>query len=94
MSKIISIMIAASILISSYFAGISIAHFMLLMIYLFFALSLIWSAESWGSYTGRMAHSTVDSPTPPVLVKLGGWLLLLLPIVQMIIIMFNMRRSS
>ncbi|MBL9081817.1 MAG: hypothetical protein JNK76_08435 [Planctomycetales bacterium] len=41
-------------------------------------LALIWFPEEFGSFTGYIGHGRrIDAETPPVLISLLGWLLLL-----------------
>ncbi|MBU0687548.1 MAG: hypothetical protein KKB81_06865 [Candidatus Margulisbacteria bacterium] len=89
MEKVISSIIAVIILALSYFAGFNLRNFLLLIVYLAFSLSLIWSAEGWGAYRGLMGHSSVNAATPPILVKIGGWLLLLLSLIWMAVIIIS-----
>ncbi len=45
-----------------------------------FPLACIWFADAMGGYIGPTSHGAITSPTPGVLVCIGGWLLLLLPL--------------
>ena len=44
-------------------------------------LGCIWFSEPMGGYVGPAWRGAITSPTPAVFVCIGGWLLLLLPLV-------------
>jgi hypothetical protein len=48
-------------------------------------LGCIWFSEPMGGYVGPVWRGAITSPTPAVFVCIGGWLLLLLPLVVGII---------
>lgn len=44
------------------------------------ALAMIWYDESWGGASAGVSHPGIDRGTPGCFVVLGGWLLLLVPL--------------
>ena len=44
------------------------------------ALAMIWHGENWGGAPAGVSHLGIDRGTPGCFVVLGGWLLLLLPV--------------
>lgn len=44
-------------------------------------LACIWFADAMGDYTGGTTGGGLTSPTPGWLVCIGGWLMLLLPLI-------------
>jgi hypothetical protein len=58
-------------------AGMCAYHgtFMLLLA-LLWPLSFIWFPEYWGSYTGFISARNIDKTSPPILVTIMGWFLL------------------
>jgi hypothetical protein len=60
-------------------AGLGMAA--LLCASLVFPLMCIWFGDEMGEYVGRLPGPAIDKPTPGGLVRAGGWVLLLLPIV-------------
>ena len=40
-------------------------------------LSLVWFPEAWGNYTGYFQGQYIDQKTPPVIVAIMGWLMLI-----------------
>jgi hypothetical protein len=49
-------------------------------IFVIFPLACIWFAVEMGSYIGPTSSGAITSSTPGWLVCIGGWLLLLLPV--------------
>ena len=46
--------------------------------YLLLPLALIWFSEEFGSFTGYVGRGgNIDTETPPILVSMFGWLILL-----------------
>lgn len=46
------------------------------------ALALIWFPEAFGNYTGPVRHGYIDEKTPPEIVAVAGWFILVgLPII-------------
>lgn len=50
-------------------------------LFLILPLACIWFSEPMGGYTGPVWRGVITSPTPAVFVSIGGWLLLLLPLI-------------
>jgi hypothetical protein len=50
-------------------------------LFLLLPLACIWFSESMGGYTGPAWRGVITSPTPANFVCIGGWFLLLLPLV-------------
>lgn len=46
-----------------------------------FPLACIWFAEELGDYVGASPGTAYDRPTPAGLVRVGGWVLLILPFI-------------
>jgi Zn-dependent protease with chaperone function len=44
------------------------------------ALAMIWNGEDWGGASVGVSHLGIDRGTPGCFVVVGGWLLLLIPI--------------
>ncbi|MCK4527976.1 hypothetical protein KAW18_11450 [candidate division WOR-3 bacterium] len=53
---------------------------LVVFIYLVFALGLIWFAKDLGEYTGTVKFIQLTSKSPGFLVRIVGWMLLLLPV--------------
>src|SRR5688500_16168205 len=47
--------------------------------YLLVPFLCIWFPEEIGNYTGSLPGPGINRPTPELLVRIGGWFLLLLP---------------
>ncbi len=52
-------------------------------------LACIWFSEAMGGYVGPVWRAVVTSPSPAIFVCIGGWLLLLLPLVVGIVYAFT-----
>ena len=58
-----------------------------LAIYLMLPVGCIWFSDAMGGYDGSMGHwAPITYPSPGILVRIVGWVLLLLPIIVEIII--------
>lgn len=44
------------------------------------AVAMIWWGEDWGGASAGVSHLGIDRGTPGCFVVLGGWLLLLMPV--------------
>jgi hypothetical protein len=64
-------------------AGFKIGLFLIL------PLACIWFSEPMGGYTGPVWRGVITSPTPAIFVCIGGWLLLLLPLIIGVIYSFQ-----
>ncbi len=49
-------------------------------IFAIFPLACIWFGDEMGGYIGPTSSGAITSPTPGWLVCIGGWLVLLLPV--------------
>lgn len=45
-------------------------------VFLLGPLSLVWFPETWGNYTGYFQGRYIDQKTPPVLISIIGWIML------------------
>lgn len=59
-------------------AGVELARKVAVSVIL--PLACIWFADAMGSYIGPTSSGAITSPTPGWLVCIGGWLVLLLPV--------------
>jgi hypothetical protein len=78
-NRILSGLLAALYVVGAYVAagGEGAAKTVLCVI---FPLACIWFGDEMGGYIGPTSSGAITSPTPGPLVCIGGWLLLLLPI--------------
>ena len=53
--------------------------------YLLLPLLCIWFGDQMGNYTGTLPGPAINKPTPGCLVTIGGWVLLLLPVIILLI---------
>ena len=53
--------------------------------YLLLPLLCIWFGDEMGNYTGTLPGPAINKPTPGCLVRIGGWVLLLLPVIVLLI---------
>jgi len=67
------------IIVAAYGSGAETAFKVGLFVVL--PLACIWFSEPMGGYVGPVWRGAIASPTPAVFVCVGGWLLLLLPLV-------------
>lgn len=80
-SRFLSFVVAVGYLIAAYFGG-GWELVWRAAIFLILPLACIWFGDAMGSYTGiGMGRGAITSPTPGWLVALGGWLLLLMPVI-------------
>ena len=54
--------------------------------YLLIPLLCIWFADEMGNYVGTLPGPAINKPTPGCLVRFGGWVLLLLPVIVLLIL--------
>jgi hypothetical protein len=79
---------ALSLLVAGGYVAVTAAYLppanLLRLCYLIFPLVLIWFPEELGSFTGYVGRGGwIDKETPPILVSIMGWLLLLgLPVLM------------
>ena len=52
------------------------------ILFLIFPMALIWFSDEFGGYLGFMRGHAITAETPGCLVAVGGWLLLLLPVIM------------
>ena len=55
-------------------------------IFLILPLACIWFADAMGGYTGPTANMAITAPSPGMIVRILGWVLLLLPLIFVIIL--------
>ena len=53
--------------------------------YLLVPLLCIWFGDEMGNYIGTLPGPAINKPTPGCFVKIGGWVLLLLPVIAVLI---------
>src|SRR5215203_6971730 len=53
--------------------------------YLLLPLLCIWFGGEMGNYIGALPGPAINKPTPGCLVAIGGWILLLLPVIVFLI---------
>jgi hypothetical protein len=84
-SRTISGAIALAYLVAAYFGSGGEATFRV-AIFLVFPLACIWYSESMGEYVGGFGSHVITERTPGCFVAAGGWLLLFLPIIALVVI--------
>jgi len=87
-SKIVSGCIALSYVTIAVIAGDGEVVFKT-GLFLLLPLACIWSSASMGGYTGVGLGKGITSTTPGRFVAFGGWLLLLLPIIIVMVASFS-----
>ena len=53
--------------------------------YLLLPLLCIWFGDEMGNYIGTLPGPAINKPTPGCLVRIGGWVLLLFPVIVLLI---------
>ena len=86
LSLIIASAYIAVVLLSSVFAQPrslreTVIGVLVVCVFLVLPLACIWFSDEIGGYTGMLPGPGINKRTPGSLVKLGGWVLLLLPAV-------------
>lgn len=90
-SRVVSLAIAAGYLSLVLFAPgpVStqrrIGTLLIIAVYLVIPLLCIWFSDEMGNYTGTLPGPAVNKTTPGCLVKIAGWVLLLLPLLLVLI---------
>ena len=79
-NRILSGVVAVTYLAGAYFGADSGTVFKLAA-FLAMPLACIWYGDELGTYVGVIRGQAVTSETPGCLVRFGGWLLLLLPLI-------------
>ena len=81
--RLLSLIVAAGYLvITSFFtysAGKLVANLLIVGGALLLPLACIWFGDELGNYVGALPGPAVNRKSPAWMVKLGGWVLLLLP---------------
>lgn len=54
-----------------------------------FPLACIWFPDVIGTFTGSFGRSNITETSPEIMVLLGGWLLLFLPLIQVLIVHYS-----
>jgi len=79
-NRVLSGLLAVVYMVAAYaHAGVELA--LKVSMGLILPLACIWFADAMGSYTGSTSSVSITSPTPGWLVCIGGWIVLLLPII-------------
>src|SRR5438105_9381551 len=79
-NRVLSGLLAVSyIIVAVFFGGAEVAFKTGMFVTL--PLACIWFSEAMGGFVGPNWRGAITSPTPAVFVCMGGWLLLLLPLV-------------
>lgn len=81
-SRALSLFVASIYVgVTIYFAqrGTAIAHVARMAPGLLFILACIWFGEELGEYVGSLPGPAITQRSPGWMVKVGGWVLLLLP---------------
>lgn len=78
-NRVLSLLVAVFYIITAYcLKGGEIA--IKALIFALFPVACIWFSESMGNYTGIMGSMPINHISPGFLVRLLGWILLLLPV--------------
>lgn len=79
-NRILSGILGLAYLCGAYFVGdaVTVLQFATGLI---FPLACIWYGDELGSYVGVMRGQSITAQTPGCLVRFGGWVLMLLPLV-------------
>ena len=87
--RIISVVVAIAYLLIAYFTMGGVFTFQMAM-FLILPLSCIWFSDLLGGYTGcSLMRGNIDRTTPGCFVAFGGWLLLFLPVIMLLISFFS-----
>lgn len=78
-NRILSGLLAGAYIVIAFIAGGMEASIKTLIAVLL-PLVCIWFGDEMGQYSGTIRLQAMTSPTPGCLVRFGGWLILLLPI--------------
>jgi hypothetical protein len=78
-NRTLSGLLAALYVIGAYMAA-GVEGTLKVVAFVILPLACIWFADEMGDYIGPTSSGAITSPTPGILVCLGGWLLLLLPV--------------
>ena len=57
---------------------------LLVACYLLIPLLCIWFGDEMGNYIGTLPGPAINKPTPGCLVRIGGWFLLLFPVIVLL----------
>jgi hypothetical protein len=85
--RVLSLIIAAGYVLLTLIGGLSqsvptaIGSALLVSAVLLVPLACIWYGDEVGGYVGMLPGPAINRATPGVFVKVGGWVLLLLPVV-------------
>jgi len=84
--RVLSLIIAAGYVLITLLGGLSrsvpaaIGSVLLVSVVLLLPLACIWYGDEVGGYMGMLPGPAINRSTPGVFVKVGGWILLLLPL--------------
>jgi len=62
-------------------ATAAVGAVLLTLVYMLMPLACIWFGEEMGDYIGSLPGPAINRRTPGWMVKIGGWFLLLLPVI-------------
>ena len=79
-NRILSALLAAIYVVGGFSLGGS-GTGMKAVAFVVLPLACIWFSEPMGGYTGPTFPGSITSPTPALIVCIGGWLLLLVPVI-------------
>jgi len=85
-SRVLSLIVAGGYVTAAYFGGGGLVAAQIGAA-LLLPLACIWFSEAMGDFAGSMGSSQVTAVSPDWMVAIGGWVLLLLPI--LLPLMFN-----
>ncbi len=87
LSRALSSIVALAYLVLVFFlnhsrtAGDTVKSLLFTAVVLVFPLALIWFGDEFGEYVGMLPGPAINRRSPGLLVKIGGWVLLLLPVI-------------
>jgi len=80
-NRISSLLLAVTYIVIALVVG-NLGDVILLIGYLVIPLGCIWFSEEVGGFTGIGAHGiSISSKSPGIIIAIGGWLLLFMPLI-------------
>jgi hypothetical protein len=85
--RVVSLVIAAGYVLLTLIGGLSqsvltaIGSGLLVSVVLLLPLACIWYGDEVGGYVGMLPGPAINRRTPGFFIRIGGWILLLLPLV-------------
>ena len=93
-NRIVSLLIALVYIVVAYIAGGG-QSVLKMAVFLVFVLALIWFSDEMGSYTGFIGRGPpITQQTPGCIVRVIGWLFLLLPAVVYLIMLLRYKGAN